>query len=269
MSEHCRSSVVIDQQMYKLATVISFICDNGHKYYVNPEKIDNRKPNSSANFKINFYFVIAMQLLGKGLSLMTTFLGLLSICVHHSNYNIWKKIQDRVGEMEQKLALECCKENLQKEVEATIATGILPDSDGCVGITCSGDMGWQGNGSQCTYNSQSGQTTLCGGLTKKVVAFKYFSKLCRVCSDFEKTYLLPTTNSNFNGPVDVPTVPVARSNHSIPATGFNQNVSNVPATRIIQNVLTVPAARNDLTIPATRYNDNFSLSAFKIQIILV
>jgi len=37
-----------------------------------------------------------------------------------------------------------------------------------------------------TYNSQSGHTTLCGTRTKKVVAFKFFSKLCRTCSDYQK-----------------------------------------------------------------------------------
>ena len=40
-----------------------------------------------------------------------------------------------------------------------------------------------------TYASQSGHTTMCGGLTKKVVAYKYYSKLCRTCHDFEKKNL--------------------------------------------------------------------------------
>jgi len=85
-----------------------------------------------------------------------------------------EKIQDKVGESQQLLAKQCCEENLQKEVEATKASGILPLVDGRVPITCSGDTGWQGNGSRCTYNSQSGQTMLCGGITKKVVAFQCF-----------------------------------------------------------------------------------------------
>jgi len=37
-----------------------------------------------------------------------------------------------------------------------------------------------------TYNSQSGQTTLCSARTKKVVVYKFFSKLCRTCYDHEK-----------------------------------------------------------------------------------
>jgi len=95
-------------------------------------------------------------------------------------------MQDKVGESQQLLAKQCCEENLQKEVEVTKASGILPLVDGRVPITCSGDMGWQENGSHCTYNSQSGQTMLCGSLTKKVVTFQCFSNLCCTCNDHEK-----------------------------------------------------------------------------------
>jgi len=84
------------------------------------------------------------------------------------------------------VAQECCRKNLQKEVEATNALGIMPDEEGHTPIACSGDTGWQGHGLQMTYNSQSGQNTLCGGLTKKVIVFECFSKLCHTCQDFEK-----------------------------------------------------------------------------------
>jgi len=130
--------------------------------------------HSTTNFEINFYFIVAMQLLGKGLYSMLTLFGMLGIRVSHGNYKIWKKIQNSIGEKQQILAKQCCVTNLQKEVEATKASGILPGPDGCVGIACSGDTSWQGNSSRCTYNSQSGQTTLCGGITKKVVAFNFF-----------------------------------------------------------------------------------------------
>ena len=99
-----------------------------------------------------------------------------------------KKIQNKVGETEQLIAQQCCSENLRKEVEATKKTGTIPHKNGRVPIACSGDTGWQGGGSRMTFNSQSGQTTMCGGLTKKVVAFKYFSKLCRTCHDNNKKY---------------------------------------------------------------------------------
>jgi len=78
---------------------------------VAPEHIDESKIDSSDNFKINFCFILAM-ILGKGLRTMSTFLGLLGICVLEGNYKIWKKIQDKVGESEQKIADQCCAKNL-------------------------------------------------------------------------------------------------------------------------------------------------------------
>jgi len=44
--------------------------------------------------------------------MMSTFLGLLGICVSYGNYKIWKNIQNKVGECEQKLAQQCCLENV-------------------------------------------------------------------------------------------------------------------------------------------------------------
>jgi len=65
--EQHRSSIDVIQTMYKLATVLTFHCDYGHKLDLLPDCIDDTKPYSSANFKINMCFVLAMQLLGKGL----------------------------------------------------------------------------------------------------------------------------------------------------------------------------------------------------------
>jgi len=39
-----------------------------------------------------------MQLLGKGLQTICIFLGLLGIHVLEGNYQIWKRIQDKVGQ---------------------------------------------------------------------------------------------------------------------------------------------------------------------------
>jgi len=109
-----------------------------------------------------------MQLLGKGLHTMLIFLSLLGICVSEGNYMVWKKVQDKVGMSQQTIAEQCCTKSLCKEVEVTIASGILPNDDGCVPVSCSGDTRWQGGGSCMMYNLQSGHTTLCGVWTKKV-----------------------------------------------------------------------------------------------------
>jgi len=53
-----------------------------------------------------------------------------------------EKIQDKIGELQQKIAEECCAMNLQKEVEATIASGILPLDDGHIPVACSDNTGW-------------------------------------------------------------------------------------------------------------------------------
>jgi len=189
MKERHRGEILMYQKTYKLATVLTFVCSYGHEFHIRPEKIDETKSDSSENFKINIYFILAMQLLGKGLRTMCIFLGLLGIRVTEGNYIIWKNIQDKVGQSQQTVAEQCCEENLQKEVEATIASGILPDNTGRIPVACSGDTGWQGGGSRMTYASQSGHTTMCGGITKKIVAYKFYSKQCRTCHDFEKKNL--------------------------------------------------------------------------------
>ena len=49
---------------------------HGHKFKISPECIDKTKRESAENFVIYFYFILVMQLLGKGLQTMTTVLGL-------------------------------------------------------------------------------------------------------------------------------------------------------------------------------------------------
>jgi len=66
-----------------------------------------KKIDSSDNVKINFYFILAMQILGKGLHTMSICLGLLGIHVSEGNYKVWKKIQDKV---------DYCNSHLQNNV---------------------------------------------------------------------------------------------------------------------------------------------------------
>jgi len=77
---------MVEQKTYKLATVIKFECEYGHKSDVTPETVDSKRRKCAENFVINFYFVLAMQLLGKGLEMMTTFLGLLGLRIAQGNY---------------------------------------------------------------------------------------------------------------------------------------------------------------------------------------
>jgi len=97
-------------------------------------------------------------------------------------------MMDKLGTIQTNLAQKCCDENLQKEIDATIAKGNYEICGDRIGIVASGDAGWQGAGSRNTYNSISGHTLLVGGYTKLVLAFKFFSKICQTCSNLHKKY---------------------------------------------------------------------------------
>jgi len=88
-----------------------------------------------------------MQILGKDCKLFLLSLVSWVFLSSKGNYRVWKKIQAKIGESQQKTAQECCTENLHKEVEVTIASGILPLDDGHVPVACSRDTGWQGGSS--------------------------------------------------------------------------------------------------------------------------
>jgi len=181
------SSLVVKQKTYGIATVFDITCKNGHDVQIIPELIDETQEKySTNNFMLNYKLLLLMQLLGKGLKSIAIVTALLGICVTIGNYAIWKKMLNQLGEIQTKLAKNCCKENLQKEIDATIAKGDYETCGNRVGIVCSGDAGWQGGGSRNIHNSISGHTLLVGGYTKLVLAFKFFSKLCQTCNTFEK-----------------------------------------------------------------------------------
>jgi len=63
--------ITMEQRTFKLATILMFSCKYGHYFSIAPERVDETKIDSSDNFKINFYFILAMQILGKGLRTMS------------------------------------------------------------------------------------------------------------------------------------------------------------------------------------------------------
>jgi len=116
---------------------------------------------------------------------MLTFLGLLGICVSKEIIKYGKNTRQGWCVRTKDCRTMLCQK-LMKRGGGNHCLWHLPLDDGCVPLTCSGDTGWQGNESHMTYNSQSGQTTLCRAQTKKVVAYKFFSKLCHTCNDHVK-----------------------------------------------------------------------------------
>jgi len=73
-----------------LQACYNITCEYGHMYDITLKKVMTTKRNSSENFKVNYHYIIAMHLLGKGLQTMLTFLGLPGICGLYGNYKNWK-----------------------------------------------------------------------------------------------------------------------------------------------------------------------------------
>ena len=189
LSGYCASTLSVRQETYGIATVFKFSCGNSHTIEIIPERLDNERPKHHAsNFMINYKLLLLMQFLGKGIKSITVITGLLGIRVSLGFYPIWKKMLNRLGIAQEELAQQCCDENLSKEIEETEKQGNVDVREGRVGIVASGDTGWQGGGSRITYNSISGHTLLCGGYTKLVIAFKFFSKMCDTCHNFYKKH---------------------------------------------------------------------------------
>ena len=70
------------------------------------------------------------------------------------------------------------------ERELAIENGTEVDGEGCVGISCSHDMGWQKRGKG--HNSSTGHAVVMGLETGKVMDFTTRTKACRICHNAEK-----------------------------------------------------------------------------------
>jgi len=181
------STLSVQQDTYGIATVLKISCGNNHIVNIICECIDNTALRHSTKiFVINYKFLILMQLLGKGLKTISIIVALLGMHVALGSYKTWKEMMDKLGTIQESLAKKCCMDNLQKEIDATKERGDIHIQDGRIGITASGDAGWQGGGSCMTYNGISGHTLLIGGDTNLVIAFKFFSKMCTTCNNFYK-----------------------------------------------------------------------------------
>jgi len=170
-----RSKLTVRQQTYRIATVIQISCGNAHCVEIIPERIDTSEEKHTVKiFVINYKLLILMQMLGKGLKSIAIITALLGLHTSLGFYTTWKSMMDRLGTIQTDIAHKCCENNLQKEIDATIAKGNYEMCGNGIGIVASGDAGWQGAGSRNTYNSISGHTLLVGGYTKLVLAFKFF-----------------------------------------------------------------------------------------------
>jgi len=127
--ERCIGKISMEQKTYKLAIILFFLVNMDTTLPLHQSVLITEKLIPPTTSRSIFILFLQCRFLEKAF-IPCPFFGLLGIPVSEGNYKVWKKIQDKVGLLQQSLAEQCCAENLQKEVEATIASGILPSVDG-------------------------------------------------------------------------------------------------------------------------------------------
>ncbi len=95
----------------------------------NPSEIEQIKAEESQkiygilDYAINFNAYLLMQMLGIGLSGLTTIIAMLGIRASCGDVAAWHNIRDKVGEVEQNVCKEVLHENLEREIDATKESG--------------------------------------------------------------------------------------------------------------------------------------------------
>ena len=96
----------------------------------------------------------------------------------------FKSREREIGAAVEKVAQKTCHQNMTLERELAIENGTKVDAEGCVGVSCSYDMGWQKRGKG--HNSSTGHAAVMGLETGKVMDFTTRTKACRICHNAEK-----------------------------------------------------------------------------------
>jgi len=95
----------------------------------NPSEIEQIKAEESQktygilDYAINFNAYLLMQMLGIGLSGLTTIIAMLGIRASCGDVAVWHNIRDKVGEVEQNICKEVLHENLEREIDTTKESG--------------------------------------------------------------------------------------------------------------------------------------------------
>jgi hypothetical protein len=139
-------------------------------------------------YAINLCAVLMAQFLGKGtmngIGMVAAMLGLPKICATSAG---WRETERVLGEAQETVARQCCTDNLDKEVQATLDDGIKArTTDDRVPIAISTDMGWQKKGSGRSYSSNSGHNIGIGCRTQGIVDYLVKAKLCGLCEAAKK-----------------------------------------------------------------------------------
>lgn len=204
MKVHCKecyeyngqvdTTVFLDFSTVGIATNVSLRCCNGHKTVVqscfkenDSGKFLTQQKRTLRRYSTNHHVVLGMLVNGLGFTGLATFIGSLGL----SNVGLrctgsslaWRLIETEVDVALIEVAKEVCNENIALEIAATkkqypenklSVTGHYP-------LAVSLDSGWQKRSSGSRYDSNSSHCLIVGGVSKRVLGFKVYSKVCAKC----------------------------------------------------------------------------------------
>lgn len=133
-----------------------------------------------------------VQQLGAGLEGLRAILSHLGLSQTVGNKSKCRAASDALGVAQKAVAKHCVVENRRQESLAASKNQSPLQFDrenDCFhqGIGISGDAGeWQKRASGWMYSSLSGHFMMIGVLTGKILAYNVFSKVCRVCDEYER-----------------------------------------------------------------------------------
>jgi hypothetical protein len=195
-------------KMLCIATKVQLTCKNtrcGYIHYSKPPAqasigIEGAMSRErSTDYAVNVLWVLGFLSVGDGCTEATRLLGFLGLpndtTMESRSFTI---IEDRLSPYIAKLTDAVLHENLSEEVRRSTTPnnfelwrqaqlGLLElDRDKYPTIRAGYDMAWQQQNSGNKYSSASGHALFMGGLTRKPVSLVIKSKICNVCSAWQK-----------------------------------------------------------------------------------
>lgn len=96
----------------------------------------------------------------------------------------FKNREREIGNALEKTAKKSCKDSLLDERNSLVEQGETEDSEGCINMKCSFDMGWQKRGKG--HNSSTGQGAVMSLSSGKIMDYTTRTKTCRFCTYAKK-----------------------------------------------------------------------------------
>jgi hypothetical protein len=169
---------------------ISMCANHKHNFVIAPDEVsmsddcDVKQPRgkSIGHYVVNLIGVLMSQMLGHGyIKTISTVAGCLGIPFHISNRVGWRAAESLLGNVESMVSRQICDKNKVREIELSLADGVVPNNQGEVGISVSTDMGWQVRSAGRTYASNSGHNLCIGCRSGKILDYVVLSKTCSTC----------------------------------------------------------------------------------------